>query len=152
MKWPGTSTFPACRIRLRPVSTALFLLLRALVEDPDLADRREVVLLAYTCPAVAKVALDVGLRPRLVDISPATLGFDLDRLSEAIGRQTLAVMHVHPFGLPLSIEPVLDLARQAGAVVIEKRPNPWERVWQAVRWARAAILSCTAWDLESPCH
>ena len=74
---------------------------------------------AYTCPAVAKVALDVGLRPRLVDISPATLGFDLDRLSAAIGRQTLAVVHVHPFGLPQPIEPVLDLARRAGAVVIE---------------------------------
>ena len=32
------------------------------------------------------------------------------------------------------------------------RPNPWERVWRAVRWAHTAILVCTAWDQESPCH
>ena len=84
-----------------------------------MAGRREIVLPAYTCPAVAKVALDVGLQPRLVDVSPATLGFDLDRLPAAIGRQTLAVVHVHPFGLPQPVDTVLDLAHQSGAVVIE---------------------------------
>ena len=109
---------PACHLASSG-RTALYLLLRALAHEPSLAGRREIVLPAYTCPAVAKVALDVGLRPRLVDVSPATLGFDLDRLTDAIGRQTLVVMHVHPFGLPQPVDLVLDLAHQAGAVVIE---------------------------------
>ena len=50
---------PACQLASSG-RTALFLLLRALAQEPSLADRREVVLPAYTCPAVAKVALDVG--------------------------------------------------------------------------------------------
>ena len=114
----ATFDVPACYLASSG-RTALYLLLRALAHEPSLAGRREIVLPAYTCPAVAKVALDVGLRPRLVDVSPATLGFDLDRLPAAIGRQTLAVVHVHPFGLPQPVDTVLDLSREAGAVVIE---------------------------------
>lgn len=98
---------------------ALALLLQALAREPGLAGRQEVVLPAYTCPAVAKVALDLGLRPRLVDISPATLGFDLEHLASGLGQQTLAVVHVHPFGIPQPIEEILELARQSGAVLIE---------------------------------
>ena len=99
--------------------TALAVALRALQAEPSLAGRREIVLPAYTCPSVAKVALDAGLRLRLVDVSPGTFGFDLDRLPEAVGQGTLAVVHVHPFGLPQPVEPALALARQAGAVLIE---------------------------------
>ncbi len=71
----ATLDVPACYLASSG-RTALYLLLRALAHEPSLAGRREIVLPAYTCPAVAKVALDVGLRPRLVDVSPATLGFD----------------------------------------------------------------------------
>ncbi|MEZ4866027.1 MAG: DegT/DnrJ/EryC1/StrS family aminotransferase [Caldilineaceae bacterium] len=99
--------------------TALYLLLRALQATADHPDRRAVVLPAYTCPAVAKVVLDVGLQPYLVDIIPTTLAFDLDRLAAAVSEQTLAVIHVHPFGMPLDLAPVQSLAQAAGAVVIE---------------------------------
>lgn len=114
----ATLDVPACYLASSG-RTALYLLLRALTHEPSLAGRREIVLPAYTCPAVAKVALDVGLQPRLVDVSPASLGLDVDRLAAAIGKQTLAVVHVHPFGLPQPVDAVLDLAHLAGAVVIE---------------------------------
>ncbi len=114
----GYLEVPVCRLAASG-RTALFLLLQALVREPELVGRREVVLPAYTCPAVAKVAMDVGLRPRLVDILPAAYGMDLERLAGTIGGQTLAVVHVHPFGLPQSIAPVLEMAGLAGAVVIE---------------------------------
>lgn len=114
----ATLDVPACYLASSG-RTALYLLLRALTHEPSLAGRREIVLPAYTCPAVAKVALDVGLQPRLVDVSPSSLGFDVDRLAAAIGKQTLAVVHVHPFGLPQPVDAVLDLAHLAGAVVIE---------------------------------
>ncbi|MCI0398674.1 MAG: DegT/DnrJ/EryC1/StrS family aminotransferase [Chloroflexi bacterium] len=96
--------------------TALYLLLQALSST---SGRCEVILPAYTCPALARVALDLGLRPRLVDVSPETLGFVEEGLAGQITEQTLAIIHVHPFGLPQPLEPVLSLARQAGAVIIE---------------------------------
>lgn len=99
--------------------TALYGLLRALQATADSPNRNEVVLPAYTCPAVAKVVLDLGLRPRLVDLLPATLAYEGAALNATIGGSTLAVIQVHPFGLPVEVQPVLALAHQVGAVVIE---------------------------------
>lgn len=96
--------------------TALYLLLKML---SDHSDRKEVVMPAYTCPALVRVTLDVGLQPRFVDISPHTLAFQEDRLETRVGRQTLAVICVHPFGIPQPVEHVRRLAHAAGAVIIE---------------------------------
>jgi perosamine synthetase len=98
--------------------TALYLLLTTLGQAPDHPDRREVVMPAYTCPALAKVAIDASLRPRFVDVSPRSLAYQGD-LEASIGSQTLAVICVHPFGIPQSIEHIKPLAHGAGAVVVE---------------------------------
>lgn len=99
--------------------TALYLLLNALRELPELAGRHEVVLPGYTCPSVAKVVLDAGYALRLVDQDPQTLTFRPDDLDEAVDEQTLAVVVVHPFGLAVDVSSVLQVARRAGAFVIE---------------------------------
>lgn len=98
--------------------TALFLLLRELLRQSP-PGRREVTLPAYTCPAIAKVALDLDLTLRLVDISPETLAVADDALAEAVSERTLAVIHVHPFGIPQPVARVAALAHSAGAVLIE---------------------------------
>ncbi len=98
--------------------TALYLLLKGLAEGAG-PRRHEVLLPAYTCPALVKVVLDVGLQPRLVDISAQTLALQPDQLEASLGEQTLAVICVHPFGLPQDIEEVMTLATAAGAWVIE---------------------------------
>ena len=88
-------------------------------QAPHHPARREVLLPAYTCPALVKVTLDAGLSPRLIDISPDTLAFKPGLLAEAIGQQTLAVIYVHPFGIPQPLEEVITLAGSVGAIVIE---------------------------------
>jgi perosamine synthetase len=99
--------------------TALYLLLKALRQGAGHSDRQEVVMPAYTCPALAKVAIDAGLRPRFVDISPDSLAYQTDHLEASIGERTLVVICVHPFGIPQAIEHVQALAHGAGAVLIE---------------------------------
>lgn len=99
--------------------TALRLLLDTLCRQPHLAGRKEVPLPAYTCPAVAKVVLDAGLTPRLVDLDPLTFTYPPEALAAATNENTLAVMVVHPFGLPVAMEPALAAAQAVGAVVIE---------------------------------
>ncbi len=99
--------------------TALYLLLRSLYQTADQPTRREVLIPAYTCPALARVVLDLELQPRFVDISPGTLAFEKDQLEASIGAQSLAVICVHPFGIPQPIKSTLRLAHLAGAVVIE---------------------------------
>lgn len=107
---------PACYLASSG-RTALYLLLKGL--SAHAPGRGEVLLPAYTCPSLARVILDLGLSPRLVDISGLTLEYQRDQLEAALGRQTLAVIHVHPFGLPQPVAPVVQMAHTVGAVVIE---------------------------------
>ncbi len=99
--------------------TALYVLLATLRDLPALHGRGEVVLPAYTCPSLAKVVLDAGLLPRLVDIDPVTHTYIGEGLAAAVGPATLAITCVHPYGLALPIDDAIDLAHGAGAVVIE---------------------------------
>ena len=98
---------------------ALRLLLDTLTDQPHLAGRREVTLPGYTCPSVAKVVLDAGLTPRLVDMDPTTLNYDPAQLADAVTLRTLAVIGVHPFGLPVDLRAARQAAQAAGALLIE---------------------------------
>jgi perosamine synthetase len=99
--------------------TVLRLLLDTLVRQPQWDGRADVVIPGYTCPAVAKVILDAGLTLHLVDIDPNTFTFDPAALSAAVSEKTLAVLVVHPFGIPVAMGPALAAARSVGALVIE---------------------------------
>jgi perosamine synthetase len=99
--------------------TALYLLLTQLNKTADRARRQEVIMPAYTCPSLVKVVLDAKLHPRFVDISSRDLTFEDEHLEACINEHTLAVICVHPFGIPQITEKVRALAKSAGAVVIE---------------------------------
>lgn len=97
--------------------TALYTLLRGLHRYRP--ERPQIVMPAYTCPAVAKVAQDVGLQPRFVDLQPETMTYAPEALAAALGAQTLAVIVVHPFGIPQDVAAVGRAAHAVGAVVLE---------------------------------
>jgi dTDP-4-amino-4,6-dideoxygalactose transaminase len=99
--------------------TAFRLLLAALLRRPQLQGRSKVIIPGYTCPAVAKVILDAGLTPQLVDMEPESFTYSAAALSEAVGPDTLAIVVVHPFGIPVAMAPALAAARSVGALVIE---------------------------------
>jgi len=114
----GYLDVPACFLAASG-RTALYMLLTTLREGTPDSERREVVLPAYTCPSVAKVVIDAELRPRFVDIGPYTLTYNLTELAVAVSRNTLAVLVVHPFGIPHPLRDVKAIAQQCGALVIE---------------------------------
>lgn len=90
---------------------ALILALRSL----GLAPRDEVAIPSYCCAAVLHAVRTAGLRPRLCDIDPDTLAIDPQDLARRAGPALRAVVLVHPFGLPVPIEPF----RARGLLVIE---------------------------------
>jgi dTDP-4-amino-4,6-dideoxygalactose transaminase len=96
---------------------ALWLILKALSKMAP--DRREVVIPAYTCPAVASAVLKAGLKPVLCDINLTGFGFSLEQLDARVGRNTLATVVVHLFGYPANVRDVLSLCKSRGAFVIE---------------------------------
>ncbi|HEX6702929.1 MAG TPA: DegT/DnrJ/EryC1/StrS family aminotransferase [Gaiellaceae bacterium] len=64
----------------------------------------EVLVPAYTFPATANVVAQVGARPVLVDVDPATMNIDPAKAGEAVTPRTKAVLAVHLFGRPLDWE------------------------------------------------
>ena len=107
--------------------TALYCLLHGLQsENPS---RTEIVMPAYTCPAVARVVIDLGLHPVYVDISLETMGYVPEQLATAVGENSLAVILVHPFGISLPVDAAINAAHEAGAVVIEDAAQALGAKW-----------------------
>lgn len=103
--------------------TALYMLLAYLAQLPENRWRDQVILPAYTCPSLVRVVLDAGLKPRLVDINEDLLAPALAEVTSRLSEQTLAVVHVHPFGLPIDLadrsHDLVASTHAAGAVLIE---------------------------------
>ncbi len=81
--------------------------------------KREVVLPAYTCPAIISAVLTAGLKPVLCDINLHDFNCQIGELSEKVSKETLAVIVVHLFGYPVNLQPIQTLVRKHDCVVIE---------------------------------
>ena len=79
-------------------TAALHLAVLALGLEPG----DEVIVPAYTFPATGNVVALAGLRPVLTDVDPETMNLDPSRV--VIGPRTRAILGVHLFGRPLSVE------------------------------------------------
>jgi len=71
----------------------------ALVSLSKLAQKKEVIFPAYTCPSVLAAVIRAGLKPVLCDLGCNKSTMDLDGLAGTITSDTLAVISVHLFGI-----------------------------------------------------
>lgn len=96
---------------------ALWLILKALSNiNPK---KREVIIPAYTCPAVISALLKANLKPILCDINNTDYGFSGQEFQRKINKDTLAAIIVHLFGYPANIEEVKEYCRQYNVFAIE---------------------------------
>ena len=79
----------------------------------------EVVMPAFTMIATANAASHLGARPVFVDTDAGTWNLDVDRVAEAIGPRTRAVVAVHTYGQPADPGPLRRLAERNGLALIE---------------------------------
>jgi len=82
-------------------TTAFYIILSVLKK---LSDKREVILPAYTAPSLLLPIKKAGLEYRLVDVSLDTFNMDTEKLAEVISDNTLAVLFIHMFGIPVEME------------------------------------------------
>ncbi len=79
----------------------------------------EVITSPITFPATANVVVHLGAKPVFVDVERDTLNMDARLLEKAITPRTKAIVPVHFCGHPCAMDPILDLARKRGLVVLE---------------------------------
>jgi dTDP-4-amino-4,6-dideoxygalactose transaminase len=96
-------------------TAALHLALLAL----DLGPGDEVIVPDFTFPATANAVALVGARPVLAEISLETYNLDPAAIEELITPRTRAILPVHLFGLPASMDEILECADRHGLLMIE---------------------------------
>jgi perosamine synthetase len=96
---------------------ALWVILKAI--SALQAERKRVIIPAYTCPAVASAVLKAGLQPVLCDINLDNFGYSVDDLANVLDNDVLAVIAVHLFGFPTNIDVVTPLCREHDVFVVE---------------------------------
>jgi len=93
----------------------LHLALRALGVGPG----DEVIVPAFTFVASASAVVMAGARPVFANIDPDTFCLTAETAAMRITPRTKAIMPVHLYGRPADLDPILDLARARGLVVVE---------------------------------
>jgi perosamine synthetase len=79
----------------------------------------EVILPAFTIISCAAAIIRAGARPVLIDVDPDSWNMNVRLVERRITANTKAIMVVHIYGLPVDMEPLLDIARQYGLAIIE---------------------------------
>lgn len=79
----------------------------------------EVITVPFTFIATASAIDYCGAKPVFVDIDPKTFTMDPAKIEAAITPRTKAIVPVHLYGQPADMDPILEIARKHGLLVIE---------------------------------
>lgn len=96
--------------------TVILQAMRAARGDPS---RDEVLVPAYTCYSVPAAIERAGLKPRLCDIDPATLGMDPEALDRCDFSRTLVVISANLYGLPNALGEIEAVCRRRNVFLLD---------------------------------
>ena len=96
-------------------TAALHLALKACGVKPG----DEVITAANTFIATAEAIVYLGATPVFADVDPETQTLDVGQVEALITPRTKAIVPVHLFGHPADMDPILDLAKAHGLMVVE---------------------------------
>ncbi len=100
-------------------TSALHIAVAALKETYGWEDGDEILVPAMTFIATSNVVLHNRMAPVFVDVDPITYNLDPQNISKHVTPRTRAIIPVHLFGLPCSMDPIRECAEGHGLRIIE---------------------------------
>ena len=85
----------------------------------DLQRGDEVILPTFTIISCVAPLIRIRAVPVFIDADPLTWNMDIDQIEDKITSRTKAIMAVHIYGLPVDMDPLLNLTEKYGLKVIE---------------------------------
>jgi dTDP-4-amino-4,6-dideoxygalactose transaminase len=79
----------------------------------------EVIVPSFTFAATANCVALAGAVPVFVDIDPVTFNLDPEKIESAISKKTKAIVIVHLYGLPASMDEINKIAKKYSLLVVE---------------------------------
>jgi perosamine synthetase len=79
----------------------------------------EVILPSFTIISCAAAIVRAGATPVVIDSDPVTWNLDPAKLEGVITPRTKAIMVVHIYGLPVDMDPVVEIAGKHGLKIVE---------------------------------
>jgi perosamine synthetase len=79
----------------------------------------EVILPSFTIISCLAQILRNGATPVFVDALPDTWNMDVSQVESLISPKTKAIMAVHTYGIPVDMDPLIDMASRHGIPIIE---------------------------------
>ncbi len=102
----------------------------------------EVITVPFTFVASVAAVLYAGARPVLVDIDPRTFNMDPAAIEAAITPRTKVILPVHLYGQPADMDPILEIARRHGLVVIEDAAQAHGAEYKGRRAGSIGDIAC----------
>ena len=106
----------------------------------------EVIFPVLGFPLYVKIALQLGLRPRLVDVEPDHLNMDPVQLENAISKDTKGIVVTHLFGHPAKMDAIMAIAEKHDVPVIEDCAQSYDSFYRNQKtgtFGRVGIFSCS---------
>jgi len=102
----------------------------------------EVITVPFTFVATAAAIEYAGARPVFVDVEPEYFTMDPAKIEAAITPRTKAIIPVHLYGQSADMDPILEIARARGLVVIEDACQAHAGEYKGRRCGSMGQLGC----------
>jgi dTDP-4-amino-4,6-dideoxygalactose transaminase len=102
----------------------------------------EVITIPFTFVATVAAIWYSGAKPVFVDIDPKSFTMDPSLIEAAITERTKAIMPVHLYGQPADMDPILEIARRHGLLVIEDAAQAHGAEYKGKRVGAIGDLGC----------
>lgn len=102
----------------------------------------EVITVPFTFVATVAAIRYTGAQPVFVDINPESFTLDVTQLPGALTVRTKAILPVHLYGQPADLDPILEIARAHGLVVIEDASQAHGAQYKGRRVGSIGGLGC----------
>jgi dTDP-4-amino-4,6-dideoxygalactose transaminase len=102
----------------------------------------EVITVPFTFVATVAAIYYTGATPVFVDINPRTFTIDVKAIESAITERTKAILPVHLYGQPADMDPILEIAKRHGLVVIEDAAQAHGAEYKGKRVGSIGDMGC----------